>query len=96
MKLSAATLAALAASAIQPHGHGGGAVLVAAASSCLEARMSSSNDGTYPNANGFVTVCFDGSLNSATGGSFDMYVENLNASTTGGVHIHSGKWPLSI
>ena len=57
---------------------------------CLQAKMTSSNGGTYPNAEGYVTVCFDGAL-SETSGSLRMNVKGLKVSTTGGVHIHTGK-----
>ena len=57
---------------------------------CLEAQMRSSNGNTYPNTDGYVNICFDGKL-SETSGTMQMRVENLKASTTGGVHIHTGK-----
>lgn len=59
-------------------------------SNCLEASISSSNGNTFPNADGTVTVCFDGRL-SATSGTLQMRVENLGASIVGGVHIHTGR-----
>ena len=58
---------------------------------CFEANMSPSNAGVYryPDLNGRVRVCFDGTL-SSTSGSLYMRVFNLGMYTIGGVHIHSG------
>ena len=62
---------------------------------CLRARMSPSNGKTLPDLAGYVTVCFDGDL-SATSGSLDMYVTDLEASVSDkGVHIHKGKLFIS-
>lgn len=58
---------------------------------CLQAKMSASNGNTYPDADGYVTVCFGGEL-SVTSGSLSMYVKGLNISTTGGVHVHTGEF----
>ena len=73
-----------------------GPMAAAASNGCLEAKMSSSNGDTYPDANGFVTVCFNRELSSETGGSMNMYVADLKASTTGGVHIHLGRFLKSF
>ena len=62
---------------------------------CLQARMSSSNGGPYSTADGYITVCFDGKL-SETSGTMEMYVQNLNTTTEGGVHVHSGKIPSAL
>ena len=57
---------------------------------CLEARIDSI-DSNFPDAEGYITVCFDGAL-SETSGTLDMYVKDLAGSITdGGVHIHTGK-----